>query len=67
MKRLDHERQKELKLHKLKFEREKLDIEAKKTEANTVPGKITLPSFNEGRDKFNTFTQRFESQEKLMK
>ena len=55
MKGLDHEKQKELKLLELKNEREKLDIEAKKTEANTVSGKITQPIFNEERDKFNTF------------
>ena len=67
MKRLDHERQKELKLLELKFEREKVDSEAKKTEANTVSGKITLSIFNEERDKLNIFICGFESYAKLMK
>ena len=66
MKRLDHERQMELKLLELKFERERLEIEAKKAESNAVKERITLPIFNEERDKFSTFIYRFESYAKLM-
>ena len=67
MKRLDHERQMELKLLELKFKRERLDVEAKKTESNAVKEKIILPIFNEERDKFDTFICKFESYAKLMK
>ena len=67
MKRLDHERLKELRILELQFQREKLDVEAKKTESNAIKERITLPIFNEERDKFNTFMYRFESYAKLMK
>ena len=67
MKRLDHERKMELKLLELKFEHERLDIEAKKTDSNAVKEKIILPIFNEERDKFDTFICKFESYAKLMK
>ena len=45
MKRLDHERLKELRILELQFQREKLDVEAKKTESKAIKERITLPIF----------------------